>query len=376
MLWNILINELLLTKKSEIMEPRKIKRETIDKCLKVLRVMKFRADNNFVMDVDGIIKKHRTNGAIPYAAKALNYFGINNSNKWVCNKTRFEPINARIVLNYVYNHYQNKDKGESQNALFSQMNEITQSKEDVSTIKNEKYLNLFDKFRKLYPGTKRGNSTEFNDFIKKHKDWKLILPSLYSIIEKQIKYRANIPSGKFIPDWKNLKTWINNRCWEEETSLNDLIIREVKELKGSKKFFYPNNYEFLPPLVQQVKEYCKSEGITNNEVNPYYFHSYYASIGWIVGENEKIMTDWKKVVHEWRDRKNNKVFIKSKSNEYTDQKIKEEAIKRCVFSIRELLDELKKLGFQHDISNCSFKQITEELKKRGYSGNLKKDISF
>jgi len=84
----------------------------------------------------------------------------------------------------------------------------------------EKDLESFDLFRKKYLGTKNGNETEFNNFKKKHKDWKTILPLLESIITKQIKSREQLKLRKeFIPSWKNLSTWINQRCWEEEITI-------------------------------------------------------------------------------------------------------------------------------------------------------------
>ncbi len=80
---------------------------------------------------------------------------------------------------------------------------------------------LFEKFRLKYPGTKRGLETEFW-YFKKHKDWKSIIESLPEIIDRQIAYRSVRKNrGEFVPEWKNLKTWIYNRCWEEE-------IEEVK----------------------------------------------------------------------------------------------------------------------------------------------------
>lgn len=79
----------------------------------------------------------------------------------------------------------------------------------------DKDKEIFNEAREKFPGTKRGNNTEFENF-KKHKDWKDILPLLLPAIENQIKYRTSIPSDKFIPEWKNFKTWIYQRCWEEE----------------------------------------------------------------------------------------------------------------------------------------------------------------
>ena len=77
---------------------------------------------------------------------------------------------------------------------------------------------LFEKARKEYPGTKRGLKTEFDNFKKKHKDWKDAILLLSSSIENQILVKTQLKEqNKFIPEWKHLRTWINQRCWEEET---------------------------------------------------------------------------------------------------------------------------------------------------------------
>jgi len=79
------------------------------------------------------------------------------------------------------------------------------------------FKDSFDMFRSKYPGTKRGNETEFDNFVKKYKDWKSILPLLSDIIDKQIAHKKEMEEAKmFVPEWKHLSTWINNRGWEEE----------------------------------------------------------------------------------------------------------------------------------------------------------------
>ncbi len=75
------------------------------------------------------------------------------------------------------------------------------------------HILVFDQARVLFRGygTVRGNSTEFAYFKKTHRDWKKVLPLLEPAIRDQIKQRA-----KDKRYWKNFKTWIYNRCWEEE----------------------------------------------------------------------------------------------------------------------------------------------------------------
>jgi len=75
----------------------------------------------------------------------------------------------------------------------------------------------FDIFRKAYLGNRKGIDTEFDNFKKKHKDWKQVLPELKDLLTCQINQRETLrKSGQFVPEWKHLSTWINNRCWEEE----------------------------------------------------------------------------------------------------------------------------------------------------------------
>jgi len=91
--------------------------------------------------------------------------------------------------------------------------------EDNSLIK---YKNEFDIFRKEYPGTKKGLDYEFENFTKKHKDWKDILPLLIDRLNYQKEARHVRKENKlFIPEWKHLQTWINQRCWEDQINTTE-----------------------------------------------------------------------------------------------------------------------------------------------------------
>jgi len=79
--------------------------------------------------------------------------------------------------------------------------------------KNEE-KKIFDVFRKEYPGTKNGLTYEFENFIKKHKDWKEVLPVLSQRLNYQKEARAVRKENKlWNPEWKHLSTWINQRGW-------------------------------------------------------------------------------------------------------------------------------------------------------------------
>lgn len=94
---------------------------------------------------------------------------------------------------------------------------VTETSRDISaSVSVSVLLESFNCFRVIYPGSKRGNETEFKNF-KKHKDYKIALPLLEPAIKNQISWRSEMQAaGMFVPEYKNLQTWINQRCWEME----------------------------------------------------------------------------------------------------------------------------------------------------------------
>jgi len=94
--------------------------------------------------------------------------------------------------------------------------EIPKEKEKVSPEERQ----LFDDFRRRYKGKKRGFDTEFNNFRKKHKDWKKVIPILVDL-----KLDFNVTEKRFIP---HLQTFINGRNWE--------MMLEDKDTKQSKPY--------------------------------------------------------------------------------------------------------------------------------------------
>lgn len=71
----------------------------------------------------------------------------------------------------------------------------------------------------------------------------------------------------------------------------------TKESKADKP---PARSHFVPPSVDEVREYCQSQGYT---VDPTRFVNYYQSNGWKVGKNT--MKDWKAAVRSWNSRNSN-----------------------------------------------------------------------
>jgi len=62
----------------------------------------------------------------------------------------------------------------------------------------------FDIFRDNYKGKKRGLLTEMDNFVKKHKDWRDVLPTLNQLY-------LDYEDQRFIP---HFQTFINQRKWE------------------------------------------------------------------------------------------------------------------------------------------------------------------
>lgn len=129
--------------------------------------------------------------------------------------------NRMVKWESTKNNPSKPNKNENETKLKPNKNE-NETKSDDREIERdiEYYMSVFDDFRKLYGGTKNGNPTEFKNFQKKHKDWKEVLPQLPAIIKKQIEHRRRLTlKNEFVPHWKNLSTWINQRCWEQEIPL-------------------------------------------------------------------------------------------------------------------------------------------------------------
>ena len=90
----------------------------------------------------------------------------------------------------------------------------TESENDKKTIK------AFKVFYSCYPGTKRSPGTEYENFTKQSRKNKdkiihLLLPALEK--EKQFRIKS-FELNSWLPAWKNLSTWIREKCWEQEFS--------------------------------------------------------------------------------------------------------------------------------------------------------------
>ena len=85
---------------------------------------------------------------------------------------------------------------------------------------DKKTIKVFKVFYSCYPGIKRSPGTEYENFTKQNRKNKdkiihLLLPALEK--EKQFRIKS-FELNSWVPAWKNLSTWIREKCWEQEFS--------------------------------------------------------------------------------------------------------------------------------------------------------------
>jgi len=88
----------------------------------------------------------------------------------------------------------------------------------------ERRLFAFDIFRKRYPGTKGGLVVEFNNFLKVCNANGMDIDFRISALPWNLKYQVELrqvmkDDGEFVPSWKNLRTWVNQQCWDDVNEL-------------------------------------------------------------------------------------------------------------------------------------------------------------
>lgn len=91
-------------------------------------------------------------------------------------------------------------------------------KEQKKTKKKERIQAspLFLEFHKKFRGRKNGADTHYTDFVNKYDDYQEIELLLNDAIDYQIELRKKeVANGQKETYWKNLSTWLNQRCWEE-----------------------------------------------------------------------------------------------------------------------------------------------------------------
>ena len=145
------------------------------------------------------------------------WYAFANEEKWICRFQQFDlPKSANAsadngkCINTDIDYTDNKPNKKTTNTTSPSIPQGDECEE----VSQEKIL--FEEFRKIYLGTKRGLDVEFANFCKKHKDWRDVVPYLKVNYERQIEAKKS-QRGSIDPRYeKHLQTYINQRCWEEE----------------------------------------------------------------------------------------------------------------------------------------------------------------
>lgn len=87
-----------------------------------------------------------------------------------------------------------------------------------------------------------------------------------------------------------------------------------KKDKNDKNILPKGNIgNFVPPTLDDVKEYCQERG---NKVDCQRWYDFYSSKGWMIGKNK--MKDWKAAVRTWERADNNRKVVVQKKNDFNN----------------------------------------------------------
>ena len=149
-------------------------------------------------------------------ANILANIPANNIQEYIFNILSTEEDNNKIKILESIIHTLSQKSQNVQNAEEAQAEAQPQKAPKVSEPSGE-LEQQFEEFRKAYKGRKRGHKEEFENFKKKNQNWREIVPLLMPALQRLEEYNiAAEAAGKWVPQWANLQTWINQRRWTEE----------------------------------------------------------------------------------------------------------------------------------------------------------------
>lgn len=111
---------------------------------------------------------------------------------------------------------------------------------------------LFGKFFGTYPGNKEARAVAFQRFLRvAGAEAESIAERLMDAIENEKRHKEQLSKtpGAFVAQWKNISTWINNRCWDQVLSF-EIVSQPRQKTKGDSleesaiQFMRENNIPF------------------------------------------------------------------------------------------------------------------------------------
>lgn len=97
---------------------------------------------------------------------------------------------------------------------------------------------------------------------------------------------------------------------EENFAYNNTYINNTKE-KELYKYNSKESSKFIPPTLEEIKEYCKQR---NNNIDPQYFYDFFNVANWI-DSNGKQVKNWKQKIITWERNNQQRNTNKSKGQE-------------------------------------------------------------
>lgn len=113
-------------------------------------------------------------------------------------------------------------------------------------------------------------------------------------------------------DNNGVYTWLPDGCQMVATDKDRLDKDRLEEIRVDKVNKKNNKSAFIPPTVEEVRNYCESR---NNGIDAEEFVDFYTSKGWIVGKNSK-MANWQAAVRTWERNSGGKKKKKSELDEW------------------------------------------------------------
>lgn len=109
------------------------------------------------------------------------------------------------------------------NNISTKNNNIFTNIDDKEKELKEKFAEFVKLYKKLTGKNVRGIETEFNDFSKRHKDWKEVVPYLSLAIRRESNDRAEAKAKHvFFPEPKMLQTYLGKqRAWEMYVTIGE-----------------------------------------------------------------------------------------------------------------------------------------------------------
>lgn len=123
---------------------------------------------------------------------------------------------------------------------------------DENKIKESDILDEFSDAYHAYPGTKLSIKKECATFIKAVGGLaaakKTVGKLLDAIAKEKAHKEALAKAGRFVPEWKHFKTWLNNRCWEQQLQP---ITHNTHNTHAKKINEYRESLSFISSLVNR-----------------------------------------------------------------------------------------------------------------------------